>query len=203
LTAAGADRVLTLDLHAQQIQGFFDIPVDHLYASPVIVKHLRKSINPDNFIVVAPDTGSVKMAQAYSDMIGCGFAIVAKRRISATEVESSHLVGDVEGKDCMIVDDMTATAGTLIGAAEQLKAHGANDIYAAVSHCCLNDKGKSRLLASDIKMLITTDSIPVKDKLDGRIEVLTISELLAKAIDRIHSRRSVSTLFRLSPEEDL
>ncbi len=202
LTAAGADRVLTLDLHAQQIQGFFDIPVDHLYASPVIVKHLRKSIDPANFIVVAPDTGSVKMAQAYSDMIGCGFAVVAKRRISATEVASSHLVGDVDGKDCMIVDDMTATAGTLVGAAEQLKAHGANDIYAAVSHCCLNEKGRKRLLESDIKTLISTDSIPVEDKLDGRMEILTISDLLAKAIDRIHSRRSVSTLFRLSPEED-
>ncbi|MGL4854185.1 MAG: ribose-phosphate diphosphokinase, partial [Lentisphaeria bacterium] len=115
LTAAGADRVLTFDLHAQQIQGFFDIPVDHLYASPVIVKYLRKVVDPANLIVVAPDTGSVKMAQSYSDMIGCGFAVVAKRRISATEVASSHLVGDVEGRDCVIVDDMTATAGTLIG----------------------------------------------------------------------------------------
>lgn len=201
LTAAGADRVLTFDLHAQQIQGFFDIPVDHLYASPVIAKYLRSVVEPENLVVVAPDTGSVKMAQAYSDMIGCGFAVVAKRRISATEVASSHLVGDVDGRDCIIVDDMTATAGTLIGAADQLKSHGANEIYAAVSHCCLNEKGRARLSDSVIKTLISTDSIPVEDKMDGRIKILSISELLAKAIDRIHSRRSVSTLFKLSPDE--
>ena len=201
LTAAGADRVLTFDLHAQQIQGFFDIPVDHLYASPVIVKYLRGTVDPENLVVVSPDTGSVKMAQSYSDMIGCGFAVVAKRRISATEVASSHLVGDVKGRDCLIVDDMTATAGTLIGAADQLKAHGANNIYAAVSHCCLNDKGRERLSNSVIKTLISTDSIPVEDKMDGRIKILTISELLAKAIDRIHSRRSVSTLFKLNLDD--
>lgn len=201
LTAAGADRVLTFDLHAQQIQGFFDIPVDHLYASPVIVKYLRGTVDPENLVVVSPDTGSVKMAQSYSDMIGCGFAVVAKRRISATEVASSHLVGDVEGRDCLIVDDMTATAGTLIGAADQLKAHGANTIYAAVSHCCLNDKGRERLSKSVIETLISTDSIPVEDKMDGRIKILTISELLAKAIDRIHSRRSVSTLFKLNLDD--
>ncbi len=202
LSTAGADRVLTLDLHAQQIQGFFNIPVDHLYASPVIVKHLRKNVDPSNLVVVAPDTGSVKMAQAYSDMVGCGFAVVAKRRISATEVASSHLVGDVEGRDCLIVDDMTATAGTLIGAAEQLKAHGAKDIYAAVSHCCLNEKGRTRLMKSDIKTLISTDSIPVEETLDGKIIILSIAELLGDAIDRIHNRKSVSTLFKLSPDQD-
>lgn len=201
LSTAGADRVLTFDLHAQQIQGFFNIPVDHLYASPVIVKHLKETVDPTNLVVVAPDTGSVKMAQSYSDMVGCGFAVVAKRRISATEVASSHLVGDVEGRDCLIVDDMTATAGTLIGAAEQLKSHGAKNIYAAVSHCCLNDKGRTRLLNSDIKSLISTDSIPVEEKLDGKIKILTISGLLGDAIDRIHNSKSVSTLFKLSSKE--
>jgi len=202
LSTAGADRVLTFDLHAQQIQGFFNIPVDHLYASPVIVKHLKETVDPTNLVVVAPDTGSVKMAQSYSDMVGCGFAVVAKRRLSATEVASSHLVGDVDGRDCLIVDDMTATAGTLIGAAAQLKSHGAKNIYAAVSHCCLNEKGRTRLLNSDIKSLISTDSIPVEEKLDGKIMILTISELLGDAIDRIHNRKSVSTLFKLSSKED-
>lgn len=201
LTAAGADRVLTFDLHAQQIQGFFNIPVDHLYARPVIVKHLRTFVDPANVTVVAPDTGSVKMAQSYADMIGCGFAVVAKRRISATEVDSAHLVGDVEGRVCVLVDDMTATAGTLIAAAKQLEDHGAKEIYAAVSHCCLNEKGRERLLASNIKALISTDSIPVDASgMGDRLTILSISELLATAIDRIHSRRSVSTLFRIEDD---
>ena len=201
LTAAGANRILTFDLHAQQIQGFFDIPVDHMYASPVIAKHLKEILDPSNMVVVAPDTGSVKMAQSYADMIGAGFAVVAKRRISATEVASSHLVGDVDGRDCILVDDMTATAGTLIGAAEQCKVHGARDIYAAVSHCLLNEKGRERLVNSPIKQLISTDSVPVEEIVEGRMTILSIAELLATAIDRIHSRRSVSSLFRLDKEE--
>lgn len=177
--------------------------MDHLYASPVIVKHLRKVIDPTNATVVAPDTGSVKMAQSYADMIGCGFAVVAKRRISATEVDSAHLVGDVKGRTCILVDDMTSTAGTLIAAAKQLEEHGAKEIYAAVSHCCLNEKGRERLLKSNIKTLISTDSIPVDTTgMGDRLMILSISELLATAIDRIHSRRSVSTLFKIQESED-
>ena len=159
LVTAGAQRVLTMDLHTQQIQGFFDIPVDHLYAAPVLVKHLRGVLGPDA-VVVAPDSGSVKMAQVFADMLGSGFAVVAKRRISSERVMSSHLVGDVRERDCVLVDDLTTTVGTLAGAAEKLRAAGARRIFAAVSHCCMVEKGFSTLEKSGIAELITTDSIP-------------------------------------------
>ena len=195
LTAAGVDRVITMDLHAQQIQGFFDIPVDHLYAALVMVPCLKEKMGKGS-VVVAPDTGSVKMGMAYSDMLNAGFAVVAKRRIDAESVESSHLVGDVKGRTCLIVDDLTSTAGTLLAAAEQLKAHGAGKIYVAVSHCLLNDKGRDRLRDSDIiENMVTTDGVPLEDDLDGKIIRLSIAPLLGEAIRRIHDGESVSSLF--------
>ncbi len=197
LVTAGADRVLTMDLHAQQIQGFFDIPVDHLYAAPVLGKYLKQTLN-DESVVVSPDSGSVKMAHAYADMLGAGFAVVAKRRISADKVESSHLVGDVKGRDCVLVDDLTTTAGTLVRAAERLKEAGADRIFAAVSHCCLVEKGMEALLNSCITELVTTDSIPLDTNFtNGRVKVLSVAGLLAEAIRRIHEGRSVSSLFKM------
>ncbi|MFT7514786.1 MAG: ribose-phosphate pyrophosphokinase [Candidatus Omnitrophota bacterium] len=197
LTAAGADRILTMDLHSQQIQGFFDIPVDHLYASPVIVRYLR-SLDLHKPVVVAPDTGGVKMAYAYRNMLeGAGIAIVSKHRKSATEVQVINVVGDVRDRDCVIVDDMTSTAGTLCSAAEQIKECGARSIIAAVSHCMLNGKGAERLKNSHIDQLITTDSVPITTYPGVPLKVLTIADLMGDAILRIHHNQSVTSLFRV------
>jgi len=198
LVAAGANRILTIDLHAQQIQGFFDIPVDHLYAAPVILKRI-KEIGLNNPVIVAPDPGGLKMAYAYANEMGTGLAIAAKQRISATEVETTYLVGDVEGKDAILVDDLTTTAGTLTAAAKLLEHHGAKNIYAAVTHSMLTELGLQRLRESPIQKLITTDTIPVTWH-DERIEVLSTSELLGEAIKRIHNNQSVSSLFKMKQE---
>ena len=198
LTVAGADRIITMDLHAQQIQGFFDIPVDHLYARPVLVPYLKKLIG-DNGVVVAPDSGSAKMAMNYGDMLEAGFAVVTKRRINATTVASSHLVGDVKGRICVITDDLTSTAGTLCAAAKILIAHGAAKVYCAVSHCLLSEVGKEKLLATpEIEQIITTDAVPIVDDLGGRIKVISIAPLLGEAIRRIHDGKSVSSLFYIN-----
>ncbi|MGN1359520.1 MAG: ribose-phosphate diphosphokinase [Kiritimatiellia bacterium] len=195
LTAAGADRVLTMDLHAQQIQGFFDIPVDHLHAAPVMVKYLReKKLNKP--LVVSPDTGGVKSAYAYSRMLGTGLAIVAKQRLGATEVDAFSVVGDVKGCDVIMVDDMTTTCGTLRAAAKLLREHGAASVRAVVSHCPLTDIGLERLKENFLEELVTTDTIPLA--VQGLpVTVLSVSELLAEAIIRIHNDQSVSSLFRL------
>lgn len=196
LAAAGADRVLTLDLHAQQIQGFFDIPVDHLYASPVIVSYLRqKDLN--DLVVVSPDPGGLKMAYAYSAMLDGGLAIVGKNRKSATEVEAMDVVGDVEGSTCVLVDDMTTTAGTLCAAAELLQKSGAGDIYAAVTHAVLTETAVTRLAASPIRELVTTDTIPRKELQGFPITTLSVAQLLGEAIMRIHNNQSVTSLFKV------
>jgi ribose-phosphate pyrophosphokinase len=197
LTVAGANRIITMDLHSQQIQGFFDIPVDHLYAAPVMVPYMKEKLGND-CVVVSPDSGSVKMAMAYGDMLGAGIAVVAKRRINADAVASSHLVGDVAGKTCVIVDDLTSTAGTLLAAAEQLKKVGAGKVYVAVSHCLLNEKGRERIKNSEIiEELITTDGVPIQDNLGGKITQLSIAPLMGEAIKRIHNGESVSSLFHI------
>jgi ribose-phosphate pyrophosphokinase len=196
LVAAGANRVLCMDLHAQQIQGFFDIPVDHLYAAPVIVKYLR-SQNLDNLVVVSPDAGGLKMADAYSKLLDAGIAVVGKQRKSATDVEAQHLVGDVDGCNTLIVDDMTSTAGTLTAAAGLLKKAGAKSIRAAVSHSLLTEKGIERLKNSPIDELVTTDSVPQREWEDFNVTVLSVADTLAEAICRIHNDQSVSSLFRI------
>jgi len=195
LVAAGSDRVLTMDLHAQQIQGFFDIPVDHLYAFPVISKYLidKKLKNP---VVVSPDTGGVKTAYAYSKRLGCGLAIVAKQRLGPSEVEALSLVGEVEGCTAIMVDDLTATAGTFCAAAKVLKEHGAGDIYAAVTHPMITEKGVERLRNSDITELIVTDTVPMIRTPGINVTKLSVAPLLAEAITRIHQDRSVTSLFR-------
>ncbi|MFW6367335.1 MAG: ribose-phosphate diphosphokinase [bacterium] len=197
IVTAGADRILTMDLHAGQIQGFFDIPVDHLYARPVFGRYLEGVLD-NKTVVVGPDVGSVKMAQAYSDMVGCGFAVVAKRRLDATNVVSSHLVGEVDGLDCVLVDDLTTSAGTLVAAAAKLKQNGARRIFATVSHCCMNEDGNQRIADSAIDELITTDSLPSEfARNNNKIRILSVAELLGEAMCRIHEGLSVSSLFRL------
>ena len=194
LVAAGANRLLAMDLHAQQIQGFFDIPVDHLYAAPVMYEYLRKKKLPD-LVVVSPDIGGLKMAHAYSQTLGVGLAIVAKRRKSATEVESMALIGDFKVKNILLVDDLTETAGTLTQAAILLKEKGAKKILACVSHAILSDIGVERLRKSVIDELITTDTVQ-RPPIDGvKIVTLSVAGLLGEAIKRIHSNSSVNSLF--------
>ncbi len=197
LVASGAHRVLTMDLHAQQIQGFFDIPVDHLYAAPILYRYL-KTLELENLIVVSPDVGGMKMASAYSQLLHTSLAIVAKQRTSPTSVESQYLVGDVAGKDVLMVDDLTETAGTLTAAARLLKQNGAKRILAAVSHCLLTDMAIQRLKNSDIDELITTNSTVMRPIPGFKLTVLSVASLLGEAIKRIHGGESVSSLFEVN-----
>lgn len=194
LVAAGANRILTMDLHAQQIQGFFDIPVDHLYAAPVMYEYLRKK-KLENLVVVSPDVGGLKMAHAYSQVLEAGLAIVAKRRKNATEVESMTVIGEIRGKTVLMVDDLTETAGTLTMAAALLKRKGAKRVFACVSHAILNDMGISRLRKSNIDELITTDTVlrPVYEGIN--VTTRSVAGLLGEAIVRIHNNASVTSLF--------
>ena len=196
LTTAGADRILTMDLHALQIQGFFDIPVDHLSASPVFAACLKRHLGSDA-VVVAPDIGSSKMAYSYVDVFKCGFALVAKRRLNAYEVEAPLVVGDVAGHDCLLVDDLTSTAGTLIEAALKLKQAGAKSTCAAVTHCCLTPEALKRVNDSELKCLFTTDTVPLDASQCPKIQVVSVAPLFAEAISRIHQGVSVSSLCSL------
>jgi ribose-phosphate pyrophosphokinase len=194
LVASGANRILAVDLHAQQIQGFFDIPVDHLYAAPVMYDYLKQKKLTD-LVVVSPDTGGLKMAHAYSQVLESGLAIVAKRRKSATDVESLAVIGEIKGKNVLLVDDLTETAGTLTTAAALLKKKGAKNIIACVSHAILNDTGIERLRKSVIDELITTDTVQ-RPAIDGvKIVTLSVAGLLGEAIKRINSNSSVTSLF--------
>lgn len=194
LVAAGANRILTIDLHAQQIQGFFDIPVDHLYAAPVMYEYLRRK-NLKDLVVVSPDVGGLKMAHAYSQVLEAGLAIVAKRRKSASDVEAMAVIGEIKGKNILLVDDLTETAGTLTQAASLLKKKGAKAILACVSHAILNEIGIERLRKSVIDELITTDTVQ-RPPIDGvKIVTLSVAGLLGEAIKRIHSNESVNSLF--------
>ncbi|HTO02102.1 MAG TPA: ribose-phosphate pyrophosphokinase [Opitutus sp.] len=196
LVAAGATRILTMDLHSQQIQGFFDIPVDHLYASPVFFEYFAKRKSDRTLVVCSPDVGGMKMAAAYADVLGATLGLVAKKRTSATTVEAMSVVGEVAGCDVLLVDDITETAGTLTAAAKILREHGAVSITAAVSHCVLNDVALERLKSGLIDELITTNSTPVDPK-GLPITVLSIAKLLGQAIIRINSNESVTGLFRV------
>lgn len=194
LVAAGANRILTMDLHAQQIQGFFDIPVDHLYAAPVMYKYLKSKKLAD-LVVVSPDVGGLKMAYAYSQVLNADLAIVAKRRKTPTEIEALTVIGDIKDKNVLMVDDLMETAGTLTTAAELLSKKGAKNIYACVSHTVLNDIGIKRLQNSKIDEIITTDTVP-HPSIDGvKMTNLSVAGLLGEAIKRIHNNSSVTSLF--------
>jgi ribose-phosphate pyrophosphokinase len=194
LTAAGANRILTVDLHAQQIQGFFDIPVDHLYASPVFYAYIKNKPWLKDATVFSPDVGGLKYASAVADMLSLPYGFVAKRRTSATTVTATSLVGDVEGKDVILVDDMTETAGTLVAAAELIKKNGARTVRAMVSHCMIQEIAYERFKKGVIDEVITTNSVPI-DTRGLPITVLSIAPLLADAIRRIHGNNSVTDLF--------
>src|SRR5437016_6326912 len=196
LCAAGVNRVLTMDLHAQQVQGFFDIPVDHLYSLPVLIKYLRQKLTGKT-VVVSPDIGGLKMASAYAEALGANLAIVAKERKSATETEALYLIGEVKDHDVLLVDDLTETAGTLTSAAELLKRRRAQKVYAGVSDAGRGDAASARLQKSEIEELITTNSTPVRTVEGFKTTVLCVSELLGEGIKRIHNDESVSSLFNI------
>ena len=196
LTAAGADRILAIDLHAPTIAGFFDIPVDHLFAAPVLIDHLR-SIDLEDPVVVSPDAGGVERARAYAKRLGGELAIIDKRRTGPNVAQSLRLVGDVEGRTAIIVDDIVDTAGTLVGTVETLVRNQAKRILACFSHAVLSGPAVSRLAESAIERLVTTNTIPIEPaKLTtARIHSLSIAPLLGEAIARIHNNSSVSSLF--------
>ena len=195
LVAAGVNRVLTVDLHAQQIQGFFDIPVDHLYAAPVMFEYLKTLDLGEQVAVVSPDTGGIKMAHAYSQLLHADLAIVAKRRMNDTETETISVIGKVRDKTVVLVDDLTETAGTLVNAARILRRRGAKRTIAVVSHAVLNDLGSKRLRKSNIDELITTDTVP-RPPIEGvKLTTCSVAGLLGEAIKRIHTNSSVTSLF--------
>ncbi|HLA94422.1 MAG TPA: ribose-phosphate diphosphokinase, partial [Pyrinomonadaceae bacterium] len=199
IVKAGAQRVLTIDLHAAQIQGFFDIPVDHLYARPIIVEYFEA--NPiDNLVVVAPDTGGAERARAYAKRMDAGLALCDKRRERANEADVMNIVGDVSGKNCLIVDDMCDTGGTICKVAKALHEAGANEVLACFSHAVLSGKAVENIDASYLKKIIVTNSIPLHEHAQAlhasdKIEVLSVGKLLASAINSIHDETSVSSLF--------
>ncbi len=196
ISVGGADRLLTIDLHAAQIQGFFDIPVDHLYAAPVFINYCQEQVMP-NLTVVAPDTGGAERARAYAKRLDAELALCDKRREKANVAEVMNVVGDVRGRNCLIVDDMCDTGGSLTKVARALKEAGAERVHACFTHPVLSGRACDLLSASDIEKIIVTNTIPLRDdasELD-KIKVLSIAPLLAKAIKSIHEETSVSSLF--------
>ncbi|MFN0099062.1 MAG: ribose-phosphate diphosphokinase, partial [Gemmatimonadaceae bacterium] len=192
---AGADRVLGLDFHAHQLQGFFDIPVDHLYAAPVFTSHYRKK-KLNDLVVVAPDVGSAKMARGFAKRLNASLAIIDKRRPTANVAEVVNVVGEVEGKDCLLADDMIDTAGTVSEAARALKDLGAKDIYVCATHALLSGPAVERLSSAPIKEVAVTNTIEIPESRKFEtLTVLSVGDLLAKAIRFTHSDQSVSSLF--------
>ncbi len=196
LTTAGSSRVLTMDLHAGQIQGFFDIPVDHLFAIGVFVEYFKK-LKMRDVVVVSPDVGSIKMARAYAKRLSAGLAVIDKRRDSPEKTEVMHILGEVNGKNAIIVDDLIATGSSLVEAADALKKAKAKTIVAAITHGVLSHPAKERVeKCSSLEKLLITDSIPIDgNKKNKKIEILSVAGLLGEAIKRIHNEESVSSLF--------
>jgi ribose-phosphate pyrophosphokinase len=199
ITEAGADRVIAMDLHAAQIQGFFDIPLDHLYASAVFSDYFRKKKIP-NLAVVSPDVGGLKMARSYAKRLEADLILIDKRRPKANEAEVMNIIGKVEGKNVLIVDDLIDTGGTFVNAVAALKQHGAKDIYGACTHPILSGKATGRINASDVKTLVVTDSIPLKEE-SPKIERRSVSRLFAEAIIRTHNNQSISSLFDVDKDK--
>ena len=195
---AGADRVVTIDLHAPQVQGFFDIPVDHLNAGPIFTKWYR-SLKLSNHVFVSPDVGNVKRAQIYASMFGGELCIIDKRRKSGSEIEVAHIIGDVRGRTCLMTDDMITTAGTITKATEVVRENGADGVYLSATHAVLAGPAIERLAACRYTRLAVTDTIALNGRADAikdRLEVLSVAELVGEAIHRIHHNQSVSALFK-------
>jgi ribose-phosphate pyrophosphokinase len=197
ITEAGADRVLTLDLHAGQIQGFFDIPVDNLQAAPIFARDIREQFSDGKLMIISPDVGGVVRARAIATRIGCDLAIIDKRRDRAGVSEVMHVIGDVDGRDCILVDDIVDSGGTLVNAAKALIANGASSASVYTTHGVLSGGAVARIASSPIKMMIITDSILATEavRLAANIRQMSIASLLADAMERIHSEKSVSSLF--------
>ncbi len=197
ITKAGADRVVTIDLHAGQIQGFFDIPVDNLFATPIFARHVRKKIKNKNLICVAPDVGGTERARALGKFLHAGLAIIDKRRPTPGKSEVMNVIGNVKGKTCLIVDDIIDSGGTIVNAANALIDRGAKEVHVYVTHGVLSGKAVQKIKNSKIKRLVITDTIDNSDKIKSakNIEILTISQLVGEAIKRISNSTSVSDLF--------
>ena len=198
ITKAGADRVVTVDLHAGQIQGFFDIPVDNLFATPIFARHVKKNIKSKNLICVAPDVGGTERARALGKLINVGLAIVDKRRPKPGQSQVMNIIGDVKGKTCIIVDDIIDSGGTIVSAAKALKDRGAKEVYVYITHGVLSGEAVKKIKNSLIKNLVITDTIDNINRTKGakNIEVLSISSLMGEAIKRISNSTSVSDLFK-------
>ncbi len=196
LTSAGADRVLTMDLHAAQIQGFFDIPVDHLYGAPILARYFKNKMNED-WVVVSPDVGSVGRARNFASRVNAALAIVDKRRPKANAIEVMNVIGDVAGKSCIMVDDMIDTAGTICQGAEALVKNGAKEVYACCTHGVLSGPAMDRLIASPIKEIVVLDTIDLPEHVrnNPKIKVLSVAKLVAKAITTIYSDTSLSAIY--------
>lgn len=197
ITWSGASRIMTIDLHAGQIQGFFDLPVDHLYAGPIIAEYLRENVMPANdVVVVSPDVGGVGRARALAEVLGKPLAIITKRRPEPNRAESMELIGDIEGKTCIMIDDMIDTGGSITAGARALVERGAKEIYACCTHPVFSDGAVQKLEEAPIKRVIVTDTIPVgEEKRTPKIVVLSVAPLLADAIIRTHNEMSISELF--------
>jgi len=198
ITKAGADRVVTVDLHAGQIQGFFDIPVDNLFATPIFARHVKKKIKSKNLICVAPDVGGTERARALGKILNVGLAIVDKRRPKPGQSQVMNIIGDVKGKTCILVDDIIDSGGTIVNAAKALKDRGAKEVYVYITHGVLSGEAVNKIKKSVIKNLVITDTIDNMNRVKGakNIEVLSISGLMGEAIKRISNSTSVSDLFK-------
>jgi len=196
LTAAGVSRLLTMDLHAGQIQGFFNIPVDHLYSAPVMLEYIKAKYGNDDLVIVSPDAGGVERARAFAKRLSASLAIIDKRRLAPNVAEVMNIIGEVDGKTAILLDDMVDTAGTLVQSAEALRRKGARHVYACATHAVLSGPAIDRLEKSEIQELVVTNTIPLGSKAScEKLHVLSVAPLLGEAIKRIHFQDSVSSLF--------
>lgn len=197
VTTAGISRVVTVDLHAGQIQGFFNIPVDHIYATPIFIKYIKEKFNKDDMVIVSPDAGGMERARSYAKILDSGLAMTDKRRPNPNEAEIMNVIGDVKGKSVILVDDLVDTAGTAIQAGKALLREGAKNVTLCCTHGVLSGQAIDKIIKSDIEEVIITDTIPLTDKAAGceKIKVISIADLLGEAIKRIATGESISSLF--------